>query len=202
LKESIQEQLIAARRSLILDAATSVFAEKGFHRTTIKDIASAAGIADGTIYNYFENKTALLLGIMDRLNESDRRDADLSQATVTDIRTFMRAYFKQRLAVVGPNSFEVLQIILSEVMVNKELRDLYYHRIIEPTFNVAERYFQALIDQGLVRPMDVGLTMRAISSTFLGLIILWILGDEPLQSKWDQLPDFLTDMILDGIMPG
>ena len=47
MKDSIQEQLIAARRNQILDAATKVFAEKGFHPTTIKDIAREAGIADG-----------------------------------------------------------------------------------------------------------------------------------------------------------
>ncbi|SRR5258706_5999433 len=201
MKDSIQEQLIEARRSQILDAATSVFAEKGFSRTTIRDIAKVAGIADGTIYNYFENKTALLLGILDRLNESDRRDADLSQAVTTDIRSFMRAYFRQRLTVMGPNSFEVLQVVLSEVLINKELRDLYYGRIIEPTFAVAEKYFQQLIDQGLIRPVDAGLTMRAVSATFLGLILMRIMGDKPLQTQWDELPDFLTDMILDGLEP-
>ncbi len=57
--DPIQAQLIAARRNQILDAAAKVFAEKGFHPTTIKDIAAEAGIAHGTIYNYFENKTAL-----------------------------------------------------------------------------------------------------------------------------------------------
>jgi AcrR family transcriptional regulator len=59
--DPIQELLITARRNQILDAATKVFAEKGFHPTTIKDIAREAGIADGTIYNYFENKTATIL---------------------------------------------------------------------------------------------------------------------------------------------
>src|SRR5947209_20545439 len=81
MKDSIQEQLIAARRNQILDAATKVFAKKGFHPTTIKDIAKEAGIADGTIYNYFENKMSLMLGIFDRMNESDRLDQDFSQFT-------------------------------------------------------------------------------------------------------------------------
>ena len=39
------------RRQHILDAATRVFAAKGFHRATIRDIAAAAGVADGSIYN-------------------------------------------------------------------------------------------------------------------------------------------------------
>ena len=198
MKDSIQEQLIAARRSQILDAATTVFAEKGFHPTTIKDIAKVAGIADGTIYNYFENKTALLLGILDRLNETERRDEDLAQATVMDMRTFMRAYFRQRFTVQLDN-LEVFQVVLSEIMVNKELREQYYRQIVEPTFTLAEKYFQTLIDQHKARPVDVALTMRAISSMFLGLIILRIMGDKPLQTQWDDLPDLLTDLMFDGL---
>ena len=45
-----QTPLAAARRTQILDAATSVFATRGFSRATIRDIARAAGLADGTIY--------------------------------------------------------------------------------------------------------------------------------------------------------
>jgi AcrR family transcriptional regulator len=198
MKDTFQEQMIAARRSQILDAATTVFAEKGFHPTTIKDIAKVAGIADGTIYNYFENKTALLLGIMNRLNETERRDEDLSQATAVDIEMFMRTYFRQRLTV-QLQSLEVFQVVLSEILVNKELRDQYYRQIVEPTFMLAEKYFQALIDQHRVRPIDVRLTMRAISSMFLGLIVLRIMDDKPLQAQWDDLPDFLTDLLMQGL---
>lgn len=68
--DPIQQQLIDAQRNQILDTAITVFAEKGFHKATIKDVAKVAKVADGTIYNYFENKTALVLGILDRLNES------------------------------------------------------------------------------------------------------------------------------------
>ena len=56
LHDPIQQLLISARRHQILDAATTVFAEKGFHRATIKDIVRQAGIIDGTIYIYFASK--------------------------------------------------------------------------------------------------------------------------------------------------
>ena len=68
--EAIQAQLIVARRTQILDAATRVFASKGFNRATIRDVAQAAGVADGTIYNYFANKTDLLFGLLDLLNDT------------------------------------------------------------------------------------------------------------------------------------
>ncbi len=198
-RDSIQELLITARRNQILDAATKVFAEKGFHPTTIKDIAREAGIADGTIYNYFENKTALMLGIFDRLNETDQRNEDLSKITEVDSRSFMKAYLRHRLTVLQADNFEAFRVVLSEIMVNKELRELYYRKIIEPTFSMAEAYVQQLAAQHIIKPINISLAMRAISGMVLGLIVEHIMGDQTLESRWDELPDFLTDMILDGL---
>lgn len=200
LKDTLQAQLIAARRNQILDAATKVFAAKGFHPTTIRDIAREAGIADGTIYNYFENKTALMLGILDRLNESDRRDEDLSQFSAGDFRSFMKAYLRHRLQVLKADNFEIFRVVVSEIMVNKELRELHYQKIVEPTFTLAEMYFQQWAEQHIVKPIDISLTMRALSGMVLGLILEYIMGDKTLEAKWDELPDFLTDMILDGLV--
>src|SRR6266516_4469346 len=92
----IQELLVTARRNQILDAATKVFAEKGFHRATIKEIARVAGIADGTIYTYFSSKTDVLLGILNRLNETTEREQQLASVSEQDIRTFFTAYLRLR----------------------------------------------------------------------------------------------------------
>src|SRR5256885_5281732 len=94
-RDPIQEMLIAARRNQILDAATQVFAEKGFYRATIKDIARVAGIADGTIYTYFASKTDVLLAILKRLNESTERGQQFALGSEQDARTFFAAYLRQ-----------------------------------------------------------------------------------------------------------
>src|SRR5947207_3558952 len=199
LKNSLPGRLIAARRNQILDVATKVFAEKGFHPTTIKDIARGAGIADGTIYNYFENKTALMLGILDRMNESDQRDEDFSQFTAGDFRSFMKAYLRHRLMVLKADNFEIFRVVVSEIMVNKELRELHYQKIVEPTFAMAEKYFQQWAEQHIVKPINISLTMRALSGMVFGLLLEYVMGDRTLEAQWDELPDFLTDMILDGL---
>ena len=173
---SFQEQVAALRRAQILDAATRVFAANGFHRTTIREVASAAGVADGTIYNYFENKTALLLGILDRINESDRRASDLLRLGDGDVREFFRAYFRQRLDTIGEDGLNVLRVVLSEMLVNAELRRIYVDRIVAPSFALAEPRFQLLVDRGSLRSEDVPMLLRAISGMFLGLIVLRLVG--------------------------
>jgi AcrR family transcriptional regulator len=55
------------RRVEILDAAVKVFVDKGFTETTVADIATAAGVAKGTFYLYFESKEHLLGALKERL---------------------------------------------------------------------------------------------------------------------------------------
>jgi len=45
-----------------------------------------------------------------------------------------------------------------------------------------EQYVQARIELGHLRPVDVPLTVRAIQGMFVGLLVLRILGDEPLRT--------------------
>jgi AcrR family transcriptional regulator len=58
-----------ARQQEIMVAARELFTLKGFHNTTLEEIASHAGFGKGTIYNYFSSKEELFYGIIDRLAE-------------------------------------------------------------------------------------------------------------------------------------
>jgi len=53
-----------ARRRQILEGAIRAFAARGFYRTRVSDIAKSAGVADGTIYLYFEGKDDLLAQVL------------------------------------------------------------------------------------------------------------------------------------------
>ncbi|RLE38552.1 TetR family transcriptional regulator, partial [Candidatus Acetothermia bacterium] len=53
----------ASKAELIRQAAVRVFSRKGFYKTRAEEIAQEAGVAVGTIYNYFANKEEILLSI-------------------------------------------------------------------------------------------------------------------------------------------
>ncbi len=199
-RDPIQELLVTARRNQILDAATTVFAEKGFHRATIKDVARAAGIADGTIYTYFSSKTEVLLGILNRLNESTEREMQFALGSEQDVRAFFKAYVRQRISLIWPNA-EVFRAVLPEMLVNAELRDLYYQQVLVPTFRVAEHYFLAQMEEGQLHKVDVPLAVRAIAGTVFGLLMTQLLGDELIAARWEELPEVLTTLMFDGLKP-
>ena len=54
----------AATRAALLDAATELFAERGFGRTTVRDIAAHAGVNQALLFRYFGSKDALYAAVM------------------------------------------------------------------------------------------------------------------------------------------
>jgi AcrR family transcriptional regulator len=59
--------LVRDRREQLIDAAVTVFGERGFHNTTVRDIGRASGLTQGTIYNYVRSKEDILYLVCDRI---------------------------------------------------------------------------------------------------------------------------------------
>lgn len=69
---SLRERNKADRRQRIYDGAMRLFEERGFQATTFSDIARAAGVSRGTVFNYFPYKEALLIEFFGRHLEALR----------------------------------------------------------------------------------------------------------------------------------
>jgi AcrR family transcriptional regulator len=67
------------RRAQLLDAAARLFRERGFHATSMRDIAKAVGMLSGSIYYHFDSKEEMLLAVYE---EGERRVAEAVDAAV------------------------------------------------------------------------------------------------------------------------
>jgi TetR/AcrR family fatty acid metabolism transcriptional regulator len=198
---SRRERLKQVREERILEAAAAVFADKGFHQATIREIAELADVADGTIYNYFDNKFDLLVGIMARIAELERLPAELIAAQKHNVRDFFVQAVDDRLWRIEQGQ-RLLLAVLPEVLVNTELREQFYRQYIARISTLLEQYLQTQVELGNVRPVNVPLTVRLVQGMFVGLLVLRIFGDEPLQSGWGDVPEALTTMVVDGLRAG
>lgn len=194
MSETFQEQLIQARRNLIIDAAIEVISEDGFQRTTIKQIASKAGIADGTIYNYFKNKDDILLGITARLSEEEAQDINLAEAEQIDFATFVAMFVNPRMDEIA-DRYQTLKVSLPEMITNAELGSRVYEQIYAPMFAIIEHYFQQLIDERQIDVDDSALAARLFASPFMGLIMLRMLGDEHIAANWDSYKEAMGQFL-------
>ena len=66
MRDAVREESRAAFREAILAAAERVFGRLGFHDSKMADIAAEAGVAAGTLYNYFKNKDEVFASMMQR----------------------------------------------------------------------------------------------------------------------------------------
>lgn len=196
MKKTVQDQRVDARRDQILEAAAKVFAEKGFHAATIKDIARAAEIADGTIYIYFKNKTALLLGIFERMKDLALQEGVPEALEAKDFPSFLHAYIVYPLMALRKDNFALFRIIISEIMVNAELRAQYNAQILQPTLEIDEQYFYEQAAKYGVRLKDAQLAVRTIAIVVMGMLMTEILSNEPLDGGWEEIPSYLAELII------
>jgi AcrR family transcriptional regulator len=111
------------RRAVILQSALAVFAEKGFHRATIRDIARQAELAEGTIYNHFENKTGLMVSLLESLNVQGRKKANLNVPADIDLAVFLPVHFRQMFDLMIGQAGKALPVVLAELLTNQALRE-------------------------------------------------------------------------------
>jgi AcrR family transcriptional regulator len=196
-----RERQNATRIEQILDAAVRLFAEKGFHRTTTRDIAEAADMAEGTLYNYFATKDDLLFGIMQRLTESMTFEAMHTEALPT---AETREHFNALLQTYRDFQYQnaiILQALLSEILANTGLRQRYYQQLLEPSIVALEKDLAKHTEAGQIRPIDIPATARVLTSIFIGLFFLDVLGDPMAHAKRSEIEAAILSLGYEGLAP-
>lgn len=97
VKSSVKdEELIRKRRSQISSGAVKLFIEKGFHRTTTREIAKEAGFSIGTLYEYIRTKEDVLYLVCDNIyHEVNNRltELDTNAGTIEGLRVAIEKYY-------------------------------------------------------------------------------------------------------------
>jgi AcrR family transcriptional regulator len=191
---SRRERKIAARKEQILETAAKLFAQKGFHRTTTREIAEAVDISEGALYDYFDSKNDLLFGILSQLSETISLEAQLAESLDEDLCSFFQAMFQYRKSSIAENG-AMQQAILSEILADSDLRDRYYKQLVQPSLNILEEHIQRRIQLGQVESINASFLSRIILSIWTGFFLLQVIGDPLIASEWEGLCQ-LTNHIL------
>lgn len=91
-------ELVMKRRNQMIKGAISLFKEKGFHRTTTREIAKESGFSIGTLYEYIRTKEDVLFLVCDSIYEQVKQRLELVIAkevpSVKMLKNVVRAYFE------------------------------------------------------------------------------------------------------------
>ena len=196
----LKEQLAEARRTQIVMGAAQVFAEKGFHKATTKEIAKAAGVSEGTIYNYFQTKRDLLVAMVDQIGMQSLKRLMLDNPPA-DPRALITAIMRDRFELAQSWGIH-LAPILAEVFTDVELREVLYRQIAIPITAHIEKHIQNLMDTGQLRPADPVIVTRTLIGAVVFNFILKITGLDPRYQNYsvDALIEQIVSVVFDGLL--
>jgi AcrR family transcriptional regulator len=195
-----KEQMAEARRMQILMGAAQVFGEKGYHQATTKEIAKAAGVSEGTIYNYFENKRELLVAMVNAVGMQSVRNIMIDESP-DNPEEFIKAVLKDRFEI-GKQFGSRMAPLIAEMLTDTEMRETIYNQIAMPIAGHLEKYIQTNIEAGRFRPVNpVVATRYFVGGAFVNFALKLSGVDERYNSICeDELIEQLVSNFLNGLL--
>jgi len=188
-----------ARREQIVKAAEKIFGEKGFHETTISEIAKGAGLSEPTIYEYFSSKEDILFTIpvetACKLGELIDFHLKMAKGTVNKLRAMIYILFW--IHQTNPSYAAVSYLILKQ---NSRFTQTEGYRILRQRLRPLIEVIEEGIAAGEIRS---GLTPYFIRSVLLGTIE-HLTTRKILMGTDDNLLDYvdpMLDLVMKGIQP-
>ncbi|MCK5792993.1 MAG: TetR family transcriptional regulator [Ketobacter sp.] len=101
-------------RGRLLAAAAHLFRNKGFERTTVRDLAQEVGIQSGSIFHHFKTKEEILRCVMEEVIHfnTDRMREDMAQSS--DPREKLLALIRSELVSINGNTGEAMAVLIFE----------------------------------------------------------------------------------------
>jgi AcrR family transcriptional regulator len=195
-----RQRRIARRRARILAAAAQVFAQQGYAGATTREIAEAADLAEGTLYNYFGNKREILLAIA-RESETPMVEA-LQELGGLEGREAMVALFEKALDI-SEAQLPFTQTVVSEAWVDDDILQEFVVVRLKQIHQLLAALIAAQVEAGVFRPVNPGLGAQLLMGMFGGLILPALRGVAPLPSHQERraIAREVVGVLLEGVLP-
>jgi AcrR family transcriptional regulator len=191
------------KKTEIMMAAMGVFAKKGLKSTKMADIAEAAGIGKGTIYEYFRSRDMIfveacnlfmvdLMAKMKDLAESELAPPDKLKAMTELMLAIPEQFSPEMTAIMVDFWSEGIRSTIPDQQGLIDIRSLY---------DEGRRYYQQVLEegihQGIFREMNTFLVASALLGMLDGMQLQWVLSPEAFNFK--EVPTRLMKLIIHGI---
>jgi AcrR family transcriptional regulator len=204
-REKQKEALTKQRKQQILDAALDIFSKKGFAEATTAEIARTAGIAEGTIYNYFQSKRELMVAVIRTFAITEPLLSLFEHADETDFPAFLTAVLENRMNLVEGSEKGQPLLLMSELLRDPELKEIFNRQVIRPIITRMEKFYDSGVTAGYFRPLDTTIITQATGGLIIGLLILTLLEGESSPLKGiprQKLATEIVELVLKGIQRG
>jgi AcrR family transcriptional regulator len=146
-----RERTKAANRAAILEAGRAVFSEAGYGAASVRDIVRRTDLASGTFYNYFPDKDAVFLALVEEDAREARRRVRAARRSAGTAAEFVEGGYRAlfEYIVEDPDRFAFLRRNLDT------LRERFGDALLPASTEELAEDLRAAIAAGQLRPLDV-----------------------------------------------
>ena len=175
----IQPQLAPQRRKQarpgeLLDAALSLFVEKGYAATRVEEVAARAGVSKGTLFLYFPSKEDLFKAVVREnvVHPVTQGAAEVAQfeGNSGQLLEWMMLQWWHRYGATKASG--ISKLVMSEATNFPDLAQFFELEVIAPAHALVRSVLQRGIDRGEFRAIDVGLALHSVMAPLI-FLVMW-----------------------------
>ncbi len=191
------------RREDILQASLHLFAEKGFHGTSMRDIAREAEITEGLIYHYFESKRDLFRAIIDELSFLPLLRTLPELAEQLDLRALLIVLARGFFDVLKQNT-ELARLLLQEVQVFPEEKEAFFADAVNASIQELAHILEGRMNERAQKQVDPQVSARIFFNALLAFFVEQEIlgGKHMLPADEGSYIEHLVDMFVKRLGPG
>ncbi|MGN1402520.1 MAG: TetR/AcrR family transcriptional regulator [Bacillus sp. (in: firmicutes)] len=190
------------KQKKIIEAAITIFAEKGYANTSTSEIAMRAGVAEGTIFKHYGTKENLLISLLvpfmkdffPAMADDFLKEIMDEEASFED---FLRAFIKNRIVFFSENR-EVFQVLIKEIIYRQELKNEILPFLKENASQRLAKIFDVYKERGQIKDLPNSVILKNVSTIIGGFFVsrfVLLNAPNPREEEIDELVDF----VLNGI---
>lgn len=198
-----RERRKEARPVELLDAALTLFVEKGYAATKVEEVAALAGVSKGTLFLYFATKQDLFKAVI-RSNLADHfpawnQEFDTFQGHTADMLSYAMQSWWERIG--NTRASGITKLVTSEGSNFPEVMAFYEAEVMRPGRELFKAILQRGIDRGEFRPMDTDTAIYSLVSTIF-FLSMWRHSLSPCDSSSTLNPQVFLQNHVDALIRG
>ena len=201
-REERKERITKKRERQILDAALAVFSEKGFGAATIPDISGKAGLAVGSIYNYYPGKRELFVAVIKNFILNAPLLELIDELPKGDLPGTFMQIMQNRLNLIENTDISRMSFLMAEIQRDPELKTLWAENFLQPFFMKMETVYGNLAKSGKYADRKPQVMVRIIGGMILGFLMLRMMEGEnsPLyKMPKEEITENIAQFLLFGL---
>lgn len=195
--EAGEEKARSDRRETILRAAAKVFAKSGYFNAKVSDVARTAGVADGTVYLYFQNKEDLLTSIFSWAMGEFMSRAQAELPEIADPRERLRRFAQLHFSLIERER-DVAIVFQIELRHSTKFMEKFSTTYLADYLQILREVIEAGQREGVFRSrLNPKIVAKFLFGALDGMATNWVLSRK--HYRLSSMVDPVLDLFLNGV---